>query len=420
MRWQTLMLALAVAIAASSIGPHAQTPAPAIGPQPAVPGWDEFVENLRTLPDHMLTKLPADERNDPQVRQEIGRLALEALASSTLDAIEGDGDHPVFVAQVNQTLNVGQPNADTIYRMADITPGGTYRLRGRRGTLRIVKIGEVTPQVGAIRLYHDVNALHVDSEGRYDVILSPARPAGYTGDWWPLSPTTAKLLLRTVSSDWEREQDPTFSIERLDHPVMRPRPPAADLEQRLRRLPGTTAFIAQMFVDHVESLRRQGYVNKLKVFDVSQMGGLVGQSYYEGAYDLHDDEALIVETRAPAKCLYRSLILTNEIYETTDWTNNESSLNDSQAPVDRDGILRIVVSARDPGVQNWLDTAGYPQGVIQGRWTNCDSQPVPTVRKVAFADLRKELPSDTPTVSPVDREKIIRERRAAFQQRPQW
>ncbi|MDB6108063.1 MAG: hypothetical protein JWO52_8062 [Gammaproteobacteria bacterium] len=27
-----------------------------------------------------------------------------------------------------------------------------------------------------------------------------------------------------------------------------------------------------LFVDHVETLRQQGYVNKLKVLDVSQMG----------------------------------------------------------------------------------------------------------------------------------------------------
>jgi hypothetical protein len=99
-------------------------------------------------------------------------------------------------------------------------------------------------------------------------------------------------------------------------------------------------------------------VNKLKVLDVSQVGGLTGQSYYEGAYDLGDDEALVIEARVPAKGVYRSLILGNDIQETTDWYNNHSSLNDSQAKPDRDGVLRVVVSATDPGVPNWLDTAG--------------------------------------------------------------
>jgi len=35
-------------------------------------------------------------------------------------------------------------------------------------------------------------------------------------------------------------------------------------------------------------------------------------------------------------------------------------------------------------------------------------------------DVRKLLPAETPTVSPMKRERIIRERRAAYQQRPLW
>jgi hypothetical protein len=79
-----------------------------------------------------------------------------------------------------------------------------------------------------------------------------------------------------------------------------------------------------------------------------------------------------------------------------------------------------VVSANDPGVPNWLDTAGYPRGVVQGRWTGCDSSPVPSVRKVGFTELRSLLPSDTPSVTPAQREAVIRERGAALQQRPIW
>jgi hypothetical protein len=178
--------------------------------------------------------------------------------------------------------------------------------------------------------------------------------------------------------------------------------------------------MALLFVNHVEQLRSQGYVNKLKVFDTSQIGGLTGQFYYEGVYDLHDDEALIVEAKVPAKCVYSSMILTNDLYETTDWYNNHSSLNDSQAKPDKDGVLRIVVSTKDPGVANWLDTAGYPTGAIQGRWANCDTQPIPSVRKVALVDVRKSLPSETKTVTPEERDRLARERRVELQQRPLW
>lgn len=428
LRRMVMAVTCALACVHLSLGAEAQPAPPAVVPK--IAGWDEFIAGLRDLPASMLAKLPESARNDPQAQQEVGRLMLEALTLSSLDALGSDGDHPFFVAQLGQTLNVGQPNADTIYRVARITPGGTYRLRGRRGTLRMFKISQGGPNlgeggtnpkhVGAAASDGDANALAVDQAGRFDVLLSPTRPTGYSGDWWQLEPSANRLLLRMVSSDWQKELDPTISIERIDVPVNRPRPTAADLEQRLRRLPAATSAIASLFVDHVEGLRRQGYINTLKIFDTAQLGGLSGQFYYEGAYELRDDEALIVEAKAPAKCLYRSMILTNELYETTDWYNNQSSLNDSQAQADADGVLRIVVSARDPGVPNWLDTAGYGQGLIQGRWTGCESQPIPSVRKVSSSDVRKLLPPHTATVTPDERQRLIRERRAELQQRPLW
>jgi hypothetical protein len=402
----------------------------AIAPVLQVAGWDSLIEHVRGLPARMLDKLPLSMRMDAQIQQEVGRLALEAITVAALDALACDGDYPAFVPQIGQVLNVGQPNADTIYRMARLTPGGSYRIRGFRGTLPICKIGQAPPSPAEVapgsapqtgpRPHHDFNTLKVDAEGRYDVLLSPERPPGYSGDWWQLQPTTNKLLLRMVSSAWGEELDPTFSIERVDRPASRGRPSAAELEARLRQIPRAAEFLGPMFVAHVEKLRREGYVNKFKILDVSQIGGLVGQFYYEGPYELEDDEALIVESKVPAQCLYRSLILTNEIYETTDWYNNHSSLNGAQAQPDADGVLRIVVSAKDPGVPNWLDTAGHARGLIQGRWTDCDSQPIPSIRKVAFSDVRTVLPPETPTISKEQRERVLRDRRAAYQQRPLW
>jgi hypothetical protein len=398
-------------------------PTPGTATTPAVAGWQEMIDSLRTLPDRMLAKLPEARRADPQTRQEVGRLALESLASSLLDAIGGDADFPAFLPTIGQLLNVGQPNADTLYRAARVSPAGVYRLRGRRGSLNQTKIGQVVPrnaESGAGRAHLDINTLAVDADGCFDVLISAARPTGYTGDWWELRPAANKLMLRMVSYDWANEQPPTFSLERVDRPMGRPRTSAADLQQRLRALTPVVDFIGLMFVDHVEQLRQGGFVHKFKEFDVSQIGGLVGQFYYETVYELADDEALIIESPIPKVCPYRSIILTNEIYETTDWYNNHSCLNGAQSAPDGDGILRFVVAPRDPGVKNWLDTAGYPTGAIQGRWTDCDSQPIPSIRKVPLAEVVQLLPRDTAMVTPTERDQIIRARRAALQQRPHW
>jgi hypothetical protein len=394
---------------------------------PLLPAWNAFVDGLRDLAPAMLAKLPERLKDDVHTQHEIGRLMLSALAARAIEAISADGDHPMFLPSLNLTFNIFQPNADTTYRTAFITPGGTYRLRGNAGSLRIAKIGQFASSPAEngcgthARAYHDINALALDVEGRFDVILSPTRPIGHDGDWWELDPATNQILIRQVAYDWANERETTLSIERIDGPAPRPRPAAELLEQNLRRLAIGTANTAGFLADHVEELRRGGYVNALKIFDVvTNLGGLFGQFYYEGAFELAEDEALIIESPYPATFSYASLILTNDIYETIDWYNNHSALNGAQWRVDADNVLRVVVSARDPGVHNWLDTAGHRTGAIQGRWTDCDSNPVPTVRKVQFDELQGLLPIDTARVSAAERDRLIRDRRALLQQRPLW
>lgn len=391
-----------------------------------IPAWNRMLDGLRDLAPQIIEKLPEHLRDDPQTQQEAGRLLLMALATRGIDAVAPGGDHPMFLPALNMVLNIYQPNADTVYRQTQITPGGSYRLRGRKGSLSIAKIGMYGPPAagGSIQAlgYHDLNELPGGPDAPFDVILSPERPEGYEGDWWELNPNTSMLNLRQVAYDWAAERDPLLSIERIDIPPARSRPAAGDVAQRLNRLVPATAHTAMLLVDHVDQLRRDGYVNsKFKEWDVvGGFGGLFGQFYYETVYDLKDDEALVIETDYPDQVAYASLLLTNDVFETTDWYNNHSSLNGAQWHRNEDGKLRVVVSAKDPGVHNWLDTAGYPSGVIQGRWTDTSSTPMPTARKVPVGQVMQHLPADMRMVTPQERDQIIRDRRAQLQQRILW
>jgi len=425
MRFGLLAAGLAaVALAATPFAAHAEhhetSSETHMTQQSSIAGWQEFIDRLQTLPDRMLAKMPERLRDDPQIRQEVARVALEAIVQSMIEEIGGDGDAPQFLPSIGQLMNVGQPNADTVYKAATITPNGVYRLTGKKGTVNHAIIAQfLPPDAPGERPHLNLANVRTDENGRFDVLVSAEKPEGYEGDWWKLNPATTRLMIREVSADWAHEEEPTLSIERVDIPIGKPRPPAADLERRLRSLPDSIDFIALLFMGHVEEFRDEGYVNRFKTYNVGN-GALEGQFYYNGYYDLADDEALIVESDVPKTCMYRSLILTNETYETTDWYNNHSSLNIAQAAPDSDGKLRIVVSAKDPGVKNWLDTAGYPNGIIQGRWTGCDSQPIPSAIKVKLSELMDHLPADVATVTPEERQDILRERRRALLERRLW
>jgi hypothetical protein len=388
--------------------------------------WEDFIDQLKPLGARMMERLPEALRRDPHVVQESYRLLMSGMMRGITDAIIGDRRHPIFVPELNVAQNIFQPNADTIYKSAMIDGAGSYRLKGERGTVRMFVLAQLGPDTirtgkhSPALFQYNFDSLKLDKDGQFDVIVSRERPAGHEGDWWELHPKAEKFMVRIVGCRWGDEREPRFGIDRLDVPPSKGRLSAEELAFRLSEIPTIAANCALAFPDKVEQIRREGHVNSLKVVDFSNMTGLSRQSYYEGAYDLAEDEALITEVNIPQEVGYWSLILTNELYETTDWYNNQSSLNAAQARVDSDGYFRAVISARDPGVPNWLDTSGYPKGAVQGRWFDTDERPTPTVRKVKLAEVRAALPAETPHVTPKEREAQIRERRIKAQMRTIW
>jgi hypothetical protein len=388
--------------------------------------WEEFVDQLRPLGAKMKERLPERLRDDPQTLAEAQRLLLAATMRAAADAIVGDRAQPMFVPELNIALNLFQPNSDTIYKSALIGPGGSYRLRGERGSIKFMRLAQLGPDTlrtgkhAPTLIDCDFDSLKLGPQGTFDVVLSAERPAAHTGDWWRLHPQCEKLMIRFIGYDWGIEREPRIGIDRLDVAPHRPRPSAEELQRRFAELPTIIGNAATMLVRQVEALRNDGYLNTLKTVDFTQMTGLARQSYYEGAYELADDEALYLEVAIPEKCGYWSVILTNEIYETTDWYNNQSSLNGAQAVLDDRRVFRAVIAAKDPGVPNWLDTAGYPKGALQGRWLECDERPLPSMRKVSLAQIRSLFPLGTPTVSASERDSALRERRLRAQMRTIW
>ena len=102
---------------------------------------------------------------------------------------------------------------------------------------------------------------------------------------------------------------------------------------------------------------------------------------------------------------------------TPDCVRHQVSLNQVQARADADGKLRYVVSASDPGVPNWLDTAGNSSGFVFLRWQGLPGPfgdaDAPSAELVKLTDLRAKLPTDTPIVDATARAEQLAARRHA-------
>ncbi len=74
--------------------------------------------------------------------------------------------------------------------------------------------------------------------------------------------------------------------------------------------------------------------------------------------------------------------------ETLDYVNHQATLNCHSAQLDDDGGVRFVIAHHDPGVANWLDTAGHTRGTVGVRWVGPDAiDVVPSPRVVKLSEL---------------------------------
>jgi hypothetical protein len=135
-------------------------------------------------------------------------------------------------------------------------------------------------------------------------------------------------------------------------------------------------------------------VNTLTV-PASTPGGLASQFSSIGHYSLGDDEALVV-TVPVSDCDYQAIQIGSRWYISTDYEHHQTSLTRAQSQADPDGKLRYVVSERNPGIANWLETTGHPQGVMMLRWQRLSrdlgAADGPEVEVVPFDSLAEHLP----------------------------
>jgi hypothetical protein len=133
----------------------------------------------------------------------------------------------------------------------------------------------------------------------------------------------------------------------------------------------------------------QKHKNQLPRFDpnLSRMfGGDPNIAYYHSYWELAPDEALVIEATPPV-CDYWNFQLNNYWMESLDYVHHQVCINKAGAKLRPDGSVRLVVADRNPGVDNWLDTAGHRFGTMCFRWVRAASHPEPQTRVLKLSEL---------------------------------
>jgi hypothetical protein len=338
-----------------------------------------------------------------------------------------DAEHPDWSPLWNPVYTL-QPNPDDIYLYAPISSEFQYRITGNRGTVKMLIINTQLNLPGLAgdlldvksEYYHDIDDgdLQLAPNGDFELLLSAEKPAGYAGNWLQIAHGAKVLMTRYRSYDWEHEVDPVMSIECLNPTGLKKRLTPEEIIERIKLMAEMPVKATSVFYAMQNAVKDRVGVN---VFEPARyLGALSRQFYLPAVYDFEEDEALIVETEMPQERRYWNFQIDDPYFNIVEYVYRLSSTNGHFAKLSSDGKFRGVIALQDPGVPNWLDTAGYRQGTIYGRWYDCDSCPTPTIERVKFAELRQHLPADTPSVTPEERAEELRRRVRACQRRRRW
>lgn len=338
----------------------------------------------------------------PHIETEADLLeGLQYLAQGVAACVHGafhfDKDHPFLLSGTGPFTKMGLDNPDTMYFGARVDGAHEYVVTGRRGTtadisFQVLGGGEYTDDnVPASTVAFDDRELSIDADGRFSVRFGPGEPGP---DYYRLPPGKAQLVIREVFDDWSAQRS-TFAIARTDTAGTAPAPVTAELMAK------RYAAAGKQLVNRVKTWLQfpKWFYDPLPVNTLTAPrltpGGLATQFSSVGHYDLAEDQALVI-TVPRGDAPYLGFQLGSLWYISLDYIHHQTSLNGSQAQVDPDGMIRIVVSENDPGVTNWIETLGHRRGYLQFRWQRTDAALTatdgPVAQVVALAEVAQHLP----------------------------
>jgi hypothetical protein len=352
--------------------------------------WAEFCDTLKAAGSAIAAAAaPKDALNQAEGYRYLSRLVRAGLEAFVECA---DPKAPVLRRMIHETAKIGADNPDNYYLNAAISGQYEYRLLGKRGTVHFLEFstqsgnygnGSGLPLTGRL----DSTELDIRKDGSFEVQVScESRP----GNWLPMAPATSMLLVRQTFLDKRQETPCELTIERVGGAGL-PAPLSSEhLERGLRMTVNLVVGVPFLFGRWVRGFRRHtNQLPRMKPERSTAAGGDPDIAYYHSYWALDPEQALVIDF-LPPKCEYWNFQLNNHWMESLDYRYYTIHVNKQTASYAGDGSVRIIVAYRDPGLPNWITTAGHTCGTMCLRWVKADSYPEPRTAVVRLSDLPAE------------------------------
>jgi Protein of unknown function (DUF1214) len=351
--------------------------------------WREFCAMLADAGEVVLAE---GNPSDPLDRAEGFRMLTRLLRGALESKLEyGRASEPALICTCHETIKVVAENPDNRYLGASLDGKYDYRITGTRGDAKWISFnlfsgagfGGGGPGTGAT--LHE-EQMHIEPDGTFEVIISQRE---HPGNWLRSEPETRSLAVRQTFLDRPNQEESEMRIERIDGGAGPPTPlTPEELYHSLIYAGFYVKAVAQIGAEW--ATRQSRWPNEFTdaaELDETDKFKDPQIKWHQAYFDLADDEALVIEV-TPPECEYWMFALHNHWMETLDYVHHQATLNCHSAVREPDGSVRFVVAHRDPGVPNWLDTAGHRHGTVGVRWVGPDVDDVlPSTRVVDVATL---------------------------------
>ncbi len=353
----------------------------------ALDGW----KLVRQMLDDMTAVIEADAETELELLEGLRVLGRITALCSEL-SLDVDAPAPWFFDMSTEARLIGGVNPDGEYYLAMINGKHRYRVRGRRGTSAYLGF-QVLAGVGLtprrMAAYVSDRDLGLGADGSFSFVFAAQEPtvAELAGDAWVEIPEDASaIVVREYIGDRAVEHVAELAIEPLDAPALPVAPTDAVLGEQLTGMAWTIAKLATLHRTIKPELLDTP--NTLLTAEAAELGAADSTPdnlYMIGTFRLAPDEALVIEF-APIASRYWSVTLENIWHECIDARRRRSSITNAGAVTGADGMVRIVASAADPHVPNWIDTGGRHRGFVIVRWLDNPEAPTVTTHVTKGAD----------------------------------
>jgi len=359
--------------------------------------WAEFCDNLKSAGAALVypgaPQDPAQQAEGVRYLTRLTRAALEAFVEFN------DPKYPMFRRTVHETIKMGADNPDNHYLNAQISGNFEYLITGKRNTIHYFGLFTQNGNYGTTGSLKPCGVLEdselkVKSDGSFEVILSKERKGE---NWLKIENDTSLLMVRQTYLDREHEQPVDMTIKVIG---LNGYPGSITPRQIDEGLNIASLFVAgapMLFSKWANGF--QNHTNQLPLFDPkisNAAGGDANIIYYHSHWKLDKNQAMVIDVKPPT-CDTWNFQLNNYWMESLDYRYYRICINSHAAKVNENGTITVIVTHRDPGHQNWIETAGHVEGTMCWRWYRPTSE-VPkslNTRVVPFEELNNLLHAKT-------------------------